>query len=61
MFMQEINDRAQDREKEQWYFGWAYGVVWGAAIFLVGAGVLLLIDKETDEIYFREKTYYSDA
>jgi len=57
MFMQEIEERG----KTQWYFGWAYGVAWGAAIFLTGAAVLLLIDRETDEIYFREKTYYSDA
>ena len=57
MFMQEIDDRG----KPEWYFGWAYGIAWGAAIFLVGAAVLLLIDKETDEIYYREKTYQYDT
>lgn len=39
-----------------WEFGWAYGVGWGAAIFLFGAIVLLLCDKETEEIYYKERT-----
>ncbi|GFQ65138.1 transmembrane protein 47 [Trichonephila clavata] len=39
-----------------WEFGWAYGVAWGAAIFLFGAILLLLCDKETEEIYYKERT-----
>ncbi|KAI1309423.1 Transmembrane protein 47 [Halotydeus destructor] len=39
-----------------WEFGWAYGVGWGAAIFLFGAILLLLCDKETEEIYYKERT-----
>jgi len=39
-----------------WYFGWAYGVGWGAAIFLIGAALLLVCDKETEEIYYKERT-----
>uniref|UniRef100_T1JJY3 Uncharacterized protein n=1 Tax=Strigamia maritima TaxID=126957 RepID=T1JJY3_STRMM len=42
--------------RQLWEFGWAYGVGWGAAIFLFGAIVLLLCDKETDEIYYKERT-----
>ncbi|KAG7308877.1 hypothetical protein JYU34_006139 [Plutella xylostella] len=38
-----------------WEFGWAYGVGWGAAIFLFGAVVLLLCDKETEELYYKER------
>jgi len=38
-----------------WEFGWAYGVGWGAAIFLFGAVVLLLCDKESEEIYYKER------
>lgn len=38
-----------------WEFGWAYGVVWGAAIFLIGGIVLLLCDKENEEIYYKER------
>jgi hypothetical protein len=30
-------------------------VGWGAAIFLFGAVVLLLCDKESEEIYYKEK------
>ena len=38
-----------------WEFGWAYGVAWGGAIFLFGAVVLLLCDKESEEIYYKER------
>lgn len=38
-----------------WEFGWAYGVSWGAAIFLFGGVILLLCDKESEEIYFKER------
>lgn len=38
-----------------WEFGWAYGVGWGALIFLFGAVVLLLCDKESEEIYYKER------
>lgn len=38
-----------------WQFGWAYGVGWGAAIFLFGGVVLLLCDKESEEIYYKER------
>lgn len=38
-----------------WEFGYAYGVGWGAAIFLFGGVILLLCDKESEEIYFKER------
>nr|XP_018904237.1 PREDICTED: transmembrane protein 47 isoform X1 [Bemisia tabaci] len=38
-----------------WEFGWAYGVGWGAGIFLFGGIVLLLCDKESEEIYYKER------
>jgi ABC-type glycerol-3-phosphate transport system permease component len=38
-----------------WEFGYAYGVCWGAAIFLFGGVVLLLCDKESEEIYYKER------
>nr|CAG4646686.1 EOG090X0HIV [Macrothrix elegans] len=38
-----------------WEFGWAYGVAWGAAIFLFGASVLLMCDKEAEEVYYKER------
>lgn len=55
MFMQEI----KQREKPEWFFGWAYGLAWGATIFLFGAAILLLVDKESEEVFYREKTYYA--
>ena len=42
--------------RPHWYFGWAYGVGWGAAIFLIGSILLLVCDKETEEIYYQERT-----
>uniref|UniRef100_A0A1W7R9E9 Transmembrane protein 47 n=1 Tax=Hadrurus spadix TaxID=141984 RepID=A0A1W7R9E9_9SCOR len=45
-----------DSNRQVWEFGWAYGVGWGAAIFLSGAILLLLCDKETEEIYYKERT-----
>uniref|UniRef100_A0A2P2I644 Transmembrane protein 47-like n=1 Tax=Hirondellea gigas TaxID=1518452 RepID=A0A2P2I644_9CRUS len=42
--------------RELWEFGWAYGVGWGAAIFLFGGVVLLLCDQEEEEIYYKERT-----
>ncbi|XP_058443821.1 transmembrane protein 47 isoform X2 [Malaya genurostris] len=44
-----------------WEFGWAYGVGWGAAIFLFGAVVLLLCDKESEEIYYKERKIVHDV
>ncbi|KAH0561548.1 transmembrane protein 47 isoform X2 [Cotesia glomerata] len=38
-----------------WEFGWAYGVGWGAAIFLFGAVILLWFDKESEEVYYKER------
>ncbi|XP_011503439.1 PREDICTED: p53 apoptosis effector related to PMP-22 isoform X2 [Ceratosolen solmsi marchali] len=43
-----------------WEFGWAYGVGWGAAIFLFGGVVLLLCDKESEEIYYKERKIVRD-
>jgi len=55
MFSKRINI-----EESDWYFAWAYGVAWGGTIFQIGHAVLLYIDKETEEIFFEEKTYYHD-
>jgi len=55
MFSKRINI-----EESEWYFAWAYGVAWGGTIFAIGSAVLLYIDKETEEIFFEEKTYYHD-
>ncbi|XP_043472160.1 transmembrane protein 47 isoform X1 [Leptopilina heterotoma] len=43
-----------------WEFGWAYGVGWGAAIFLFGGALLLLCDKESEEIYYKERKIVRD-
>jgi len=43
-----------------WEFGWAYGVGWGSAIFLFGGVILLLCDKESEEIYYKERKIVHD-
>ncbi|XP_045474261.1 transmembrane protein 47 isoform X2 [Harmonia axyridis] len=43
-----------------WEFGWAYGVAWGAAIFLFGGVILLCCDKESEEIYYKERKIVQD-
>jgi hypothetical protein len=40
-----------------WYFGWSYGVAWGAAIFLFLAAVLLICDRNREEIFYKETLY----
>ncbi|KAK6620440.1 hypothetical protein RUM44_006841 [Polyplax serrata] len=50
-FVAELNEG----NRTVWEFGWAYGVGWGAAIFLFGAVILLLCDKESEEIYYKER------
>ena len=30
-------------------------MAWGAAIFLFGASVLLMCDKEAEEVYYKER------
>ena len=35
----------------------AYGVAWGSTIFLFGASMLLIFDRNKEEIYYREKLY----
>jgi len=49
-------------QRPVWEFGWAYGVAWGASIFLFGGVILLLCDKESEEIYYKERTIvYTDT
>lgn len=42
-----------------WEFDWSYGVAWGALLFAFGALLLLICDKEHDEVYYKEKTIYN--
>ncbi|XP_043223449.1 transmembrane protein 47-like isoform X5 [Amphibalanus amphitrite] len=63
-FAQELEQSYQQNNiagnRTVWEFGWAYGVGWGAAIFLFGGVILLLCDKESEEIYYKERTILHD-
>lgn len=52
MFAAEI----EQSNRQVWEYGWAYGVGWGAGIFLFGGIVLLACDKESEEIFYKERT-----
>jgi hypothetical protein len=57
MFVEEIHQYREQYDFEKWYFAWSYGIAWGAAIFAFGGAVLLFIDKDNDDILYREKYY----
>ncbi|KAL7072910.1 hypothetical protein ACQ4LE_007813 [Meloidogyne hapla] len=42
-----------------WEFDWSYGVAWGSLLFIFGALLLLICDKEHEEVYYKEKTIYN--
>uniref|UniRef100_A0AC34FYH2 Uncharacterized protein n=1 Tax=Panagrolaimus sp. ES5 TaxID=591445 RepID=A0AC34FYH2_9BILA len=42
-----------------WEFDWSYGIAWGAMLFCFGALLLLICDKEHEEVYYKEKTIYN--
>ncbi|KAL4220977.1 hypothetical protein ACF0H5_019243 [Mactra antiquata] len=56
-FSEEIGERAGDF----WSFGWSYGLGWGSAGLLGFSALILCIDKDADEIIFREKTAYENG
>ncbi|VDK20645.1 unnamed protein product [Anisakis simplex] len=42
-----------------WEFDWSYGVAWGGTLFTFGASLLLICDKEHEEVYYKQKTIYN--
>jgi hypothetical protein len=42
-------------ERTSWEFDWSYGMAWGSTLFTFGASLLLICDKEHEEIYYKEK------
>ncbi|XP_019644207.1 PREDICTED: transmembrane protein 47-like [Branchiostoma belcheri] len=44
------------KDRVNWELGWGYGVGWGASFFMIGAALLFLFGKDTNEIY--ETTSY---
>lgn len=58
-YLKELTEVSEDPDL-MWEYGWAYGVGWGAAIFMFGACVLLYLDKESEEITYHEKTCYNE-
>lgn len=42
----------------EWNFSWSYGVCWGAWLFLLGAAILLLIDRTQNKSVRKENGFY---
>ena len=38
-----------------WSYGFAYGVSWLSFILIAGSTVLLICDRESEEIFYKEK------
>ncbi|PVD36792.1 hypothetical protein C0Q70_03782 [Pomacea canaliculata] len=51
-FLEEISEQAE----VHWHFGWGYWVGWASAIFIFVSGLLLVIDKDAEELVYREIT-----
>ncbi|CAF0704724.1 unnamed protein product [Brachionus calyciflorus] len=56
MFIKELHERGRDK----WYFGWSYGVAWGAVFFLADAVILLLCDRKKEELFYKESLYLNN-
>uniref|UniRef100_A0A5S6Q6P4 Transmembrane protein 47 n=1 Tax=Trichuris muris TaxID=70415 RepID=A0A5S6Q6P4_TRIMR len=44
-----------------WELDWSYGVGWGGSICTFFACLLLIADKEHEEVYYKEKTVYTNS
>lgn len=53
-FIEEIKARSA----ASWGIGWAYATGWAGTIFMLGSGILLLIDRDSDELTYAEKTCF---
>lgn len=51
-----INELEEENEST-WYFGWSYGAGWGASIFLFASGILLICDRNREEVFYKETLY----
>ncbi len=49
-----------DNNESDWYFGWSYGAGWGGVIFLVGASILLICDRNREEVFYKETLYINE-
>lgn len=57
LFPTMLRSELHERGKDQWFFGWSYGLAWGATIFLIAACGLLVFDRNKEEIFYKEKLY----
>ncbi|EGT34933.1 hypothetical protein CAEBREN_09268 [Caenorhabditis brenneri] len=56
IFYSQMSDYGSRRN---WEVDWSYGIAWGATLFTLGASIMLICDKEHEEVYYKEKTIYN--
>ncbi|CAO4364522.1 hypothetical protein L5515_013556 [Caenorhabditis briggsae] len=45
--------------RRNWEVDWSYGIAWGAAFFTLGSVVMLVCDKDHEQVYYKEKTTFN--
>jgi len=46
----------KELNRPDWDFDWAYVTCWISTLFTFGSALLLMLDQERDEVYFKEKS-----
>lgn len=59
MFWEDLENKVK-QGGHKWQFDWAYGLGWGAVVFLLGAGILLYFERHSEEVDYMEKTTYDN-
>ncbi|XP_013400885.1 transmembrane protein 47 isoform X2 [Lingula anatina] len=57
MFWQNMVFKLEDGGKE-WEFAWAYGLAWASVLVILTAAILLFVERDADEIDYREKVHH---
>eukprot|EP00096_Caligus_rogercresseyi_P008747 TRINITY_DN282_c0_g1_i3.p1 TRINITY_DN282_c0_g1~~TRINITY_DN282_c0_g1_i3.p1 ORF type:complete len:364 (-),score=126.70 TRINITY_DN282_c0_g1_i3:488-1579(-) len=52
---EEASDSDGDGDDRRWHFGFAYGASWASAILISLSLVLLICDRESEEIFYKER------
>lgn len=54
-FLKERYDEKRKKISSKWSFSWSYGISWGSLVFQLTAAILLLFDRDGEDIYRKEK------
>ena len=60
IFPVKYSDELERSGIKDYDLGWAYGLGWAVTVLMAVSSLLLWLDKDADEIIFREKTSYNN-